>query len=142
MLKLTCLCGRVRIEVAKRPDFINECNCTLCSKSGARWSYLHPSDVTIEGATGRYSREDKVDPAADLHFCGRCGSTTHFTLTDSAKARFGDVQMGVNMALADERDLAGIELRYPDGRAWSGGSDVGYVREPRIIGQATASHDS
>jgi hypothetical protein len=39
------------------------------------------------------------------------------------------------MWLADERDLAGIELRYPDGQAWSGGSDFGYVREARIIGQ-------
>jgi hypothetical protein len=60
MLKLTCLCGQVRIDVAKRPDFINECNCTLCSKSGARWSYFHPSEVSIEGATREYSREEKT----------------------------------------------------------------------------------
>ena len=42
MLKLSCLCGQVRIEIPKRPDFINECNCTLCSKSGLRWG-LFPS---------------------------------------------------------------------------------------------------
>ncbi len=137
MLKLSCLCGKVRLEVAKRPDFINECNCTLCSKSGARWAYFHPSEVSIEGATGAYSREDKDDPAAEIHFCSRCGSTTHFILTKSAKAKFGDVQMGVNMLLADESDLAGIELRYPDGRNWSGGTDFGYVREPRVIGQTS-----
>jgi hypothetical protein len=47
--------------------------------------------------------------------------------------------MGVNMRLADERDLAGIELRYPDGQAWSGEGDFGYVREPRIIGRTTTS---
>jgi hypothetical protein len=105
MLKLTCLCGQVRIEVAKRPDFINGCNCTLCSKSGARWSYFHPSEVSIEGATREYSWEDKDDPAAEIHFCGRCGSTTHFTLTESAISKFGNVQTGVNMSLADESDL-------------------------------------
>jgi hypothetical protein len=105
MLKLTCLCGQVRIEVAKRPDFINECNCTLCSKFGARWSYFHPSEVSIEGATREYSREDKDDPAAENHFCGRCGSTTHFTLTEGAISKFGNVQTGVNMSLADESDL-------------------------------------
>jgi hypothetical protein len=66
MLKLTCLCGQVRIELAKRPEFINECNCTLCSKSGARWSYFHPSEVSIEGATREYGREDKDDPAAEI----------------------------------------------------------------------------
>ena len=138
MLKLSCLCGQVHIEAAKRPDFINACNCALCSKSGAHWSYFHPSEVNIEGATYKYRREDKDDPAAEVHFCQRCGSTTHFTLTESAKAKFGNVQLGVNMLLADESDLAGIELRYPDGRAWSGGADYGYVREPRIIGRAAS----
>ena len=61
MLKLSCLCGQVRIEIPKRPDFINECNCTLCSKSGARWAYFHPSEVIVVGTTKGYSREDKDD---------------------------------------------------------------------------------
>ena len=108
MLKLFCLCGGVRIEVAKRPDFINECNCTLCSKSGARWAYLHPSEVGIEGTTKGYSREDKEDPAAEIRFCANCGSTTHFILTASAVSKFGNSQIGVNVRLADEKDLAGI----------------------------------
>ena len=134
MLNLSCLCGQVRIEVAKRPDFINACNCALCSKSGARWSYFHPSDLSIAGTTRRYRRGDKDDPAAEINFCGSCGSTTHFTMTESAIAKFGNVQAGVNMLLADESDLTGVELRFPDGRAWSGGPDFGYVREARIIG--------
>jgi hypothetical protein len=135
MPTLSCLCGQVRVMPARRPDFINECNCTLCEKSGARWAYFHPSEVAIEGATTGYSRADKEDPAAEVHFCETCGSTTHFVLTQSAVAKFGDVQMGVNMRLADEADLAGIELRYPDGRAWPGHGDFVYVREARIIGR-------
>ena len=134
MLKLSCLCGRVRVETRKAPDYVNECNCTLCSKSGARWAYFHPSDVTVEGATKGYRRDDKDDPAAEIHFCPDCGSTTHFTLTESAVAKFGNVQLGVNVRLADERDLAGLELRYPDGRAWPGTGAFAYVREARIIG--------
>ena len=135
MIDLSCLCGAVCIHTPKRPDFINECNCTFCSKSGARWAYFHPSEVGIAGTTRGYSREDKDDPAAEVQFCANCGSTTHFTLTASAISRFGDSQLGVNMRLADEKDLAGIELRYPDGRAWSGKGGFGYVREARIIGQ-------
>jgi hypothetical protein len=134
MLKLSCHCGRIRIEITRRPDFINECNCTLCRKSGASWAYFHPSDVSVEGVTNGYSRQDKDDPGAEIQFCARCGSTTHFTLTASAVSKYGNSQMGVNMRLAGERDLAGIELRYPDGEAWSGG-DFGYVRAARIIGQ-------
>lgn len=136
MLTLTCLCGQVRIEIQKRPDFINACNCTLCSKSGAHWAYFHPSEVSVAGAGPGYSREDKADPAAEVHFCARCGSTTHFTLTESAVAKFGNGQMGVNMRLADEKDLAGTELRFPDGRAWSGEGGFGYVREAHVIGRS------
>jgi hypothetical protein len=138
MLTLHCLCGQVRIQTPKRPDFINECNCTLCSKTGARWAYFHPADVVIEGATKGYRRADKDDPAADVQFCAHCGSTTHFVLTESAIARFGNVQLGVNMRLADEKDLAGIELRYPDGRAWPGRGGFTYVQDARIIGGPVA----
>src|SRR5215469_15043803 len=103
MLKLSCLCGQVTIEAGRKPDYINECNCTLCSKSGARWAYFHPSEVSVEGPAQGYCREDKDDPATEIRFCAKCGSTTHFTLTRSAQSRFGNTQMGVNMWLADER---------------------------------------
>ncbi|MDE1895555.1 MAG: GFA family protein [Rhodospirillales bacterium] len=135
MLKLSCLCGQIRIEARKRPAFINECNCTFCRKSGVHWAYFHPSEVSVEGTTKGYRREDKDDPAAELQFCPNCGSTTHFTLTPSAVARFGNSQLGVNVRLADESDLSGIELRYPDGHSWSGNGGFTYVREPRIFGQ-------
>ncbi|HYJ52530.1 MAG TPA: aldehyde-activating protein, partial [Allosphingosinicella sp.] len=130
----TCLCGQIRVTTARRPDFIHECNCTLCTKTGARWGYFDPSEVGVEGPAKGYCRDDKDDPAARIHFCENCGATTHFRLTDSAVARFGDTVMGVNMRLADEGDLAGIELRFPDGRAWPGEGAFGYVREARVIG--------
>jgi hypothetical protein len=75
MLKLSCLCGQIRIELAKRPDYIHACNCTLCSKTGARWGYFHPSQVSVDGAAEAYCRDDKPDPAAEIRFCGNCGST-------------------------------------------------------------------
>ncbi|MFD1612433.1 GFA family protein [Sphingomonas tabacisoli] len=135
MLTLSCLCGQLRVTTSRQPDFIHECNCTLCSKTGARWGYFDPSEVSVEGTAQGYCRGDKDDPAARIQFCATRGSTTHFTLTESAVAKFGNSMVGVNMGLADERDLAGIELRYPDGRAWSGAGAFGYVREPRILGQ-------
>ncbi len=139
MLNLSCLCGQIRVRTHKRPDFIHECNCTFCSKSGARWGYFHPSQVSVEGTAQGYSREDKSDPGAIVQFCGKCGSTTHIVLTADAAAKHGNSLMGVNMRLADEGDLAGIELRYPDGRAWSGEGGFGYVREPRTIGGTPGS---
>lgn len=108
----------------------------MCSKAGARWGYFRPSDVSVEGTAKGYCREDKDDPAAEIRFCAKCGSTTHFVLTPSAVSRFGNSVMGVNMGLADESDLTGVELRYPDGQAWSGEGGFDYVREARIIGKS------
>ena len=139
MLSLSCLCGQIRIGLSKRPDFINECNCTLCSKTGARWGYFHPSEVSVEGSSKGYRRDDRHAPNAQVQFCATCGSTTHFTLTESAVAKFGNSLVGVNMWLADARDLAGVELRYPDGRSWPGEGDFGYVQDARIIG-SPATH--
>jgi hypothetical protein len=136
MLTLSCLCGQVRLELVKRPDFIHACNCTMCRKTGARWGYFHPAEVSIAGSTGGYSRADKDDPSAEAHFCTGCGATTHFILTPSAVARFGNGVMGVNMLLADQAELAGVELRYPDGQSWPGQGPFGYVRDPRILGEA------
>jgi hypothetical protein len=135
MLNLSCLCGQIRLEIAKRPDYINECNCTLCSKTGARWGYFHPSEVSVQGTPTGYCRDDKDSPSAMVRFCPRCGSTTHFVLTPDAIAKFGDSLMGVNMRLLDENELAGIELRYPDGRSWSGEGEFRFVRPARVLGQ-------
>ncbi len=134
MLDLSCHCGQIRLRLTKRPDFIHACNCSLCSKAGARWGYFHPSEVSVDGHSQGYCRSDKADPNAQLRFCPSCGTTTHFVLTESAIAKYGNRLMGVNMWLADAGDLAGTELRYPDGRAWSGEGEFGYLREAEILG--------
>ena len=124
-----CLCGAVRVETRDAPDFLHECNCTLCRKTGARWAYPSPDTVEVTGKTARYRRTDKAQSSAEIHFCPVCGSTTHFTLTEEAVATFGNTMMGVNARLADDSELAGIELRFPDGAAWDGDGAFGYVRE-------------
>jgi len=139
MPTISCHCGQIRLTIQKRPDYINECNCSLCSAAGVRWAYFHPSEVSVEGETTAYRRRDKDDPAAEVHFCPTCGSTTHFTLTPYAAEKFGNTLMGVNMRLADDTALAGIELRYPDGRGWPGHGDFTYVREAEVIGGGAAS---
>lgn len=133
MINFSCLCGQIGVTLKKRPDFIHECNCTLCTKTGARWGYFHPSEVAVDGTTQGFRRTDKEEPNAEVRFCPTCGSTTHFVLTENAIAAFGNSMMGVNLWLANARDLAGIELRYPDGQGWSGQGDFAYVREARFL---------
>ncbi len=133
-MTVECFCGGVRVTTAEKPGFIHACNCDLCRKAGARWGYFEPAQVAVTGQSTSYRRHDKDQPGVDVHFCPQCGSTTHFRLTDAAIAIHGDTMMGVNFALAEESELAGVELRYPDGKSWSGEGEFGYVRESRILG--------
>jgi hypothetical protein len=135
-MTFACFCGEVSLAATRRPDFVHACNCDLCRKSGARWGYFAPSEVNVTGQTATYRRHDKQEPGVDVHFCSSCGSTTHFRLTDAAVIKHGDVMMGVNACLVDESALKGIELRYPDGKSWSGEGEFGYVRPNRILGFA------
>ena len=137
-MRLACHCGAVAVRIAQSPEYVHECNCSLCRKSGALWGYFNPSDVHVDGPTRGYTRPDKASAGASVRFCERCGCTTHFTLTEAAIAAFGNTMAGVNMRLAEEADLAGVERRSPDGRAWAGDGAFSYVRGPHRMGARQA----
>lgn len=129
MVEGSCHCGAVRVTVEAPPAFINECNCTLCSKLGAWWGYYPESEVSVDGSTSAYCRHDKLLPSIQVYFCTICGATTHWRLTPPAKARLKSDRMGVNMRLLPRQPLRDIEVRFPDGLAWTGTGDYGYVRD-------------
>ncbi len=132
----TCICGAARITVQKKPAFIHDCDCTLCRKSGAGWAYYPLNEVHTEGQTVSVMRTDKADPAVQVHSCPTCAATTHFVAAKSFTDRHGPTDViGVNMRLFDPGDLKGVEVRFPDGRGWSGQGAFGYRRHPGVIGK-------
>lgn len=136
-LSAACHCGAVNIQVSHPPEYLNDCNCSLCRSAGALWGYYLIADVAITGETQSYTRADKTSPAVQLHFCRDCGTTSHWTLTETYVLETGvSGHMGVNMRLFDESDLIGVELRFPDGKAWSGDGDYTYRKAPVILGSA------
>jgi hypothetical protein len=125
----SCHCGAVTLELAEKPDYLFDCNCSMCSKHGVVWGYFDPSQVTISGETKAYSRADRDQPAVDLHFCGTCGCSTHWT----PKAHVPQDRMGTNMRLFATQDLAGIPLHFPDGLSWDGEGDFGMRKESIVF---------
>lgn len=133
-LTATCHCGAVKVEIAATPAFINECNCGWCGKLGAWWGYYAPADVRVTGATSPYVRNDKAEPAAEGHFCPRCGITTHWQRPAAFVAKQGGADLaGVNMRLFAREELRGVQLLYPDGKGWDGIGQWGFVREAEIL---------
>lgn len=135
-LSATCHCGDVHVQVAHAPEFIFECNCSLCATHGVWWGYYTPDEVEVTGETRGYGRVDREVPAVEVHFCPRCGCTTHFALSAAwlEKSGAANDRMGVNMRLFDRAALSGVKLHFPDGRAWDGVGEWGYVREAITLG--------
>lgn len=111
----SCHCGAVRVTIPAAPEYINDCNCSLCMMRGGIWGYFPPAAVTISGETHHYIRADLADPALANHWCAHCGTPTHWRALDPAYQR-----MGINMRLFDPAEYAGVEIIPVDGRSWEG----------------------
>jgi hypothetical protein len=111
-MKGSCVCGGVSVELTRRPDYINMCNCRLCRSTGGAYGYFAPGEFTISGDTRGFERDDLPEAWLTMHFCPRCGSATHWTPARATESG----RIGVNVRLFPQEDLEGIQVRYLDGR--------------------------
>lgn len=107
-LKATCHCGAITVLVPHKPDYINDCQCSICRRYAAAWAYYSPSSVEIivreGGATKKYIWGDRE---IEFHFCDHCGCIVYWWPCAGQPA----VQMGVNSRMMEPGLLAGIERR-------------------------------
>jgi hypothetical protein len=114
VITASCHCGRASIRLPRAPDYVSQCNCSLCSKTGFRGAYFSSEELVIEGRFDTYVREDIGEPFLKNLRCATCGIATHWEpLTPPPHAR-----MGVNARLIDPAALAGVEVRQIDGASW------------------------
>ncbi|HEU4381933.1 MAG TPA: GFA family protein [Anaeromyxobacteraceae bacterium] len=111
----SCHCGAIRLVLPRRPRSLTNCNCSICRRYGALWSYYRADTVRVErdpGASAGYRWGTRR-----LRFvrCARCGCVTHWEL---AQRRPSD-RMGVNARLFDPEVLGEVRIRRLDGaRTW------------------------
>ncbi len=109
----SCHCGAVQLT-APRPDYVNDCNCTMCTKLGGLWFYCAEEEAVVTGETIAYVRADMPAPVLATHHCPVCGATTHWAfIGDGPHPR-----MGLNARLFDDDVREGAEIRQVDGRSW------------------------
>lgn len=88
-----CHCRRVRIEAPAAPEWIGECDCTICTRLGWLTAYYPDGAVRVAGETVPYVQGDRM---LDQHHCGVCGCATHW------RPRVEGIdRMGVNARLFD-----------------------------------------
>jgi len=108
-----CHCGRVRFE-ARAPTriHVNDCNCSMCSKSG----YLHmivPKErfTLISGADALTTYTFNTGKAKH-HFCSVCGIKSFY------EPRSHPDGYSVNARCLDEGTVTEMTVGQTDGRNW------------------------
>lgn len=114
-LTASCACGAVTVTVPRRPDYINDCNCSLCTKLGTTWVYYAPDELIVdEAGLDSFVRSDLAEPFLRTFRCAHCGCVTHWRLIRP----YNPPRAGVNAQLFEPGALDGVEVRLVDGRSW------------------------
>ena len=110
MVRAACHCTAVRLEVADLPDWVLDCNCTICRRYGAVWAYPDAAKVKLvrgDDATETYIWGDRM---LAFHRCKVCGCVTHMAALDTDPPRI----YGINARMIPTLDPASVRLRQRD----------------------------
>jgi hypothetical protein len=116
MISGTCHCGAVSFQLHKQPEWLTECNCSICRRIGALWAHAEHREIKIiceEGATERYIWGDQ---SIAFHSCKVCGCTSHWENLQATETS----RMAVNLRMSEPAAIAGIPIRHFDGaESWT-----------------------
>ena len=83
----TCLCGSVRVRIAKPDDSIELCQCAMCRRwGGGYFAGIGGNDAEVDGRANvtAYRSSDW----AERSFCRKCGSNLWFTFLPTGHRSF------------------------------------------------------
>lgn len=114
MLEGACLCGAARWTFDGDPGSATACNCTLCRRYGALWTYDYEGErIRILGPTTAYHRTDEAEPSLEIRFCPTCGGLICWRgLRAEADGRR---RIAVNLRLAAPETVAHLPIDPFDG---------------------------
>jgi hypothetical protein len=107
-----CHCGGVRYETNADLATVISCNCSICTKRGALWTFVKPEQFAL-----RSGREDLADYQFNrrvIHhlFCPECGIESFAR----GQAPDGSEMVAVNVRCLDDVDIGALKLTPFDGK--------------------------
>jgi hypothetical protein len=111
MLTASCHCGAVRLEIARKPRQLTDCNCSICRRYGALWAYYTRKSVRVICAPDAVSAYVWGNKTLEFYRCTICGCVTHH---ERVKRRL-DSTIAVNARAMEPEVIASIRIRKLDG---------------------------
>ncbi len=111
MIQASCHCGAVTIEVARLPDTLTNCDCSICRRYATLWAYYSREDVSISAAPGATLAYAWGARSIQFVRCTTCGCVTHW---EPRVAERGP-RIGVNARLFQPSEIATVRIRRLDG---------------------------
>jgi len=111
MLEATCHCGAVRITVRGAPEFVVDCNCSICRRNGALWAFYEPEAVVLIGHPENTTQYVWGQRSIRTMHCNTCGCVTHWEPVEGSAGN----RLGVNARNFDPSLVQGVKVRKFDG---------------------------
>src|SRR5262245_9450302 len=107
-----CHCGQVRYDVTADLGTVVECNCSICLKRGALWTFVTPEKFAL-----RAGAEELLDYQFNkrvIHhlFCKECGVGSF----SRGRKPDGGEMIAINVRCLDGVDVAGLKCTAFDGK--------------------------
>jgi hypothetical protein len=108
-----CHCGQVRFDVTADLSSVTQCNCSICQKRGALWTFV-PSEHFALRAGAEDLRYYQFGKRTIHHlFCPQCGVGSF----SRGQAPGGAEMVAVNVRCLDDVDIATLNITLFDGRS-------------------------
>lgn len=134
MVRAACHCGVVRITMEPAPNWVLDCNCSICRRYGTLWAYtwdrIAKRDFNATLLQGASELEAYIWGNRWIGFwrCKACGCVTHHTaLQEPEKIRAINARMFANFDTGSvtihrsDNAHTGWFWTRPDAPIWKGG---------------------
>ena len=108
-----CHCGKVRFEVQADVSHVTDCNCSICSKSGALLAFVPKAQFKLLSGGDDLSEYQFGKKHVHHRFCTSCGIRP---FGHGAGPQGGEMY-AINVRCLDGVDVTKLEVKHYDGKS-------------------------
>ena len=108
-----CHCGHVRYDLTADLTQVLNCNCSICTKRGALWTFVPAEKFALRAGEDVLADSQFGKKAIHHLFCPQCGVGSF----SRGKGPDGKEVIAVNVRCLDDVDLAALKTTPFDGKS-------------------------